>query len=352
MVTCPRCQQPVDETVRANCPLCFTPIPQPNANAVAPHMGVSLVGTPPEPQFPQAGGPLDPVPQPAPPPTGYGQPEASPPPMQGYHLPPMQQGYQQPTMPGPGPVPPAPRPMNPGARVSLTGEVIDSSMPQGPPPSYVGGSGATAPPRGPQPGGPSRPTTTMRRPEAAVPERSGGNPAIGIVVALVLVLGGGFGGWYYWMHRTNPKDQALLVYKAYLSQDYKTAYALTALSPEDAKKFPNAESFASEREKAVDKLLGSNPAFANLKSAIQESAKSAAASASVGEPVVNGDKADVPTSCQMTIMGQSFGMKGTAHLINESGVWKLDLTTPASALQNQIDLQGKPDMSGMPGMRR
>jgi hypothetical protein len=313
MVTCPRCQQPVDETVRATCPLCFTPIPQANQTA-GPSMGASL-----EPPMPLTGTPL------------YGQEPPST--LQSAYPPPgMQQSH--------GPIPPAPRPpMNPGARVSLTGEVIESGMPAGPPPSYVGG-GPAAPPRMPQPGGPSHPNAPARRPQETVPERASGGNVVGIVVAVIVILGGGIGGWYWWMHRTNPKDQALAVYKAYLSQDYKMAYTLSALGPNGKKTYPDADTFAAAQQTAVNNFLSKIPFGQALPAAF----KAAAATATVAEPAIDGDTAEVPTACALTFMGRSVKMKGAAHMINDAGMWKLNLTSDdvQQTTKAGSDLIGKP----------
>jgi len=181
MVTCPRCQQPVDETVRTSCPLCFTPIPQ---TTVA--------------SGPLAGHLTDPA-SPAAPSLDYQLPGVSP------TASPPQPNYMQPSPPPPGslPMPAAPRPlMNPGSRVSLTGEVIDSGAPQAPPPSYVGGAGpAMSAPRPTAPGAPARNTISARRPQETAPARSGASPVVGIVIAIVVILGGGVGGWYFWKNR-------------------------------------------------------------------------------------------------------------------------------------------------------
>jgi hypothetical protein len=313
MVTCPRCQQPVDETVRTTCPLCFTPIPQPSqaaqpAGGLMP--GLSLTGVPPESQS-----------QPAYPTAAYAQPPA----------------LQQP----PPPAPPR-APVPPGARVSLTGEVMDDNMPPGAPPSYLGG-GSAAPLQGGRPGPAARAESPRRGQSDDASPRSGAGKAIGVVLALIIVLGAGAGGWFWWTHRTNPKDQALAVFKAYLGQDYKTAYSLTALSPETAKKYPTADSYSADLERTLGPLLSSS----SLLSAI----KSAAATAGVGEPTVSGDKADVPTSCQMSLLGRTLKFTGTAHMVLDNGIWKLDMRSdePNKPSQATMDLVGKPDLSGLGG---
>ncbi len=309
MVTCPRCQQPVDETVRTTCPLCFTPILQ------ASHASGPLTGLAPD--------------LPAPPgPQGYQAPAANP--GQPY----LQADAPQPVMTGP--VPPAPRPlMNPGARISLTGEVIEAGAQAAPPPIYAGGGG-------PGPAASPRAKSAMMRPLDAAPEKAGGSGTVGLVVALLVLLGGGIGGYFWMMNRTNPKDQARAVYKALLLQDYKTTYELTALSPEAQKKYPNVEAFAADAPKYADSL-------GLLRDTVLESAKAAAPTATVGTPSITGDKADVPTSCTMSIMGREIKLSGTAHMKNDFGIWKLDRTGESEGSGSQAfkDLVGKPDMSSI-----
>jgi hypothetical protein len=318
MVTCPRCQQPVDETVRSTCPLCFTPIPQAN-QAGGPLMGASL-----DPPAPLTG------------PTVYGQ---ETPPQTAYPSPGMQQSPG--TMPNPLPSGPRP-PLNPGARISLTGEVIESGMPSGSPPSYVSG-GPAVPPRVPNTGLPSHAKAPVRRPQEAAPERARGGNIVGIVVAFVVILGGCIGGWYWWMHRTNPKDQALAVYKAFLSQDFKTAYTLSAFGPNGKKTYPDADSFAAAQQTAANNLISKIPGGQTLLDAVKAAAAKAAATAAVGEPTINGDTAEVPTSCDLTLMGRTVKVKGAAHMINEAGMWKLDLTSDNMQQLNKAasDLIGK-----------
>lgn len=333
MVTCPRCEQPVDETVRTTCPLCFTPITPP-APAVQP---------------------------PAMPSGGVGLNAPSP----GYAAPQQPQGLagmndaQPPTVAIPGmypqqsPQPPQPQPtypaapppaMNPGARVSLTGEVIDPGVPSGPPPSYVGG-GAPVPP-GPRPTGPVAPRPAGmagRMPVAEAPAKSGGGAVAAVVVVVVLLLAG-VGGWYLMMHRTNPKDQALTLYKGILSQDWNTVYPLIAFNESDRKKYPDAQSFASETQKQID----SNPLAAQVIGQL----KNAASTATVGEPVITGDKADVPTSVKMSSPIGELTFKGTAHMVNQAGIWKFDLTSnnQGDILKANQDLIGKPEgMGGLGG---
>ncbi len=314
MVTCPRCQQPVDETVRTTCPLCFTPIAQ-ASHASGPLAGLSH----------------DPAAVPGNSPHSHMPPAEVPLPL--YQQPGMQ---QQPMMPESAQ---APRPLlNPGARVSLTGEVIESGGSSSAPPSYVGGGGPIPPGRGPQPAPGARAKSPMMRPQEEAPQKTGSG-AVGIVVMLLVLVGGVVGGYFWMMNRTNPKDQARAVYNAVLTQDYKSAYELTALSPEAQKKYPSADAFAADAGKYADKLGA-------RKETIMESVKAAAATAKVGEASITGDKAEVPTSCTISILGREYQLKGTAHMKNEFGFWKLDRSGEGDTTSSQtfVDLVGKPSM--------
>ena len=242
----------------------------------------------------------------------------------------------------------APPPVNlpPGARLSLTGEIIEVDTPTSPSAGHMGQSASVQPPMGrpqplptgaPQP--PLRPTQNVIRPQPQAVESKGAGGVIGIVAGLVLLVALGVGGWYWYGHRTNPKDQAKLVYTAALKQDWKTAYPLCAFSPEGKKTFPNAEAFETVSKEGYDKLA-ENPVFAQV---IQQ-LKSAADTATVGDPVMNGDQSDVPTSLKMNVLGQSLTLKGTAHMVNDGGIWKLNVTgTTAQELAKvSEDLVGRP----------
>lgn len=368
MIKCPRCEFPVDETTRTTCPLCFTPIaaagqtpPQPGAQPVPdPSRGVQMphhppavpvaVPTPPE-QGAQPGMMPPPMPQGMPmPPTVPQMPPQQPAPMppQGYtppaqQTPPVLPGMgQPPQMPPPQAAPPPAAPgyapgaaPRPGVRVSLTGEVIDDSMTNNaPPPSYVGG-GAAPPPR---PVGTARPTG-MNRPVQETPS-SGSGAGIAIVLVVILLLGGvGFGGWWFMTHpRSNPKENALHVYTAMLKGDWATAYDY--MDKSGASNVPSKEAFVKLQEDQIN----ANP---TAKMGI-DLLKNSTSDYKVGEPVINGTEADVPTSCKMTIMGQSLTFKGTAHMVYRGGKWLLKVGGDySSGLKSGQDLIGKPD--NLPG---
>ena len=233
----------------------------------------------------------------------------------------------------------------PGARVSLTGEIIEDDS-SAPPPNYVmplPGAPQTLRPPLNAPIPPQRPgAPTMYHPQTQSSSRESGSPSkiVGIVLGVLGLAGIAFGGWYWFSHRSDPKVQAKLVYQAALKQDYKTAYDLCYLNAEGKKKYPDVAAFEAETKRAYDALAASNPLIA---SAI-EGLKTAADTITVGDPVVNGDKADVPTGIKLDILGQKTSLKGTAHMTNDGGIWKLDVggaTAEDLGKLNQ-DLVGRP----------
>lgn len=291
MVTCPRCRQPVDESVRTTCPLCFAPVPQNATTGSSPNSGQGSASNLPVPPLPPVGASWQPQ---APVPTQ--PPLASPP------------AY------------------SPGTRVSLTGEVIDS------PPAVSNPSSAGQAPRLPTAQAAQTQQTQSRRGITIV--------VTAIVVIAILALAAG--GWFI-MNRTNPKDQALTVYKGFLAGEYKTCYQYCAFGPENLKRYPDADSFSRQIDEAVTKITA-NPVLEGIPAAM----KAAAATATVGEPVINGNKADVPTTCRATLVGNEVTFKGTAHMVNQWGVWKVDLTSdaPEDTDKTWKDLVGTP--TGLP----
>ena len=141
MVNCPRCQSPADEKARATCPVCFAPLRIPS---VAPAI-------PPMPAGPQSR-PQAPNPPSIPPLAGMAPPVAGTP---TQHVPaqyaPPQASYAQPVQSYSAP--PAVPPPAPGrqARVSLTGEVVET--PVQPPASGYAPQGQVRSGYGAPPGG-------------------------------------------------------------------------------------------------------------------------------------------------------------------------------------------------------
>lgn len=239
-------------------------------------------------------------------------------------------------------------------RLSLTGEVMEVPAPT----QRGAGPGGYGPPAGARPGGggrPSGPPPSARGAARPGPmreevETKGGAAGIVFLVLLIAALGS-VGGWYWYNNRTNPKDQALAAYKALLKdQDWKTSYGLVAFSNAEKTKYPTADAWAKHQEELMNSMPGAKAALEQLKAGVSEM--------TVGEPVMTEKGADVPTSAKLSIMGQSLTFKGTAHMIKEGGIWKLDGTgAEGNGAKVGQDLLGKPDLPagmgggmGMPGM--
>ena len=238
-------------------------------------------------------------------------------------------------------------------KVSLTGEVVEI-----PPPTQRGAGpggygpkpGAPGAPGGPtaRPGGP--PAPPQRASRAGMPvqreqaPKSAAGPIFAVLFGLMILVGGGFGAYTWYNNRTNPKDQAQLVYKAIVKQDWKASYELIAW-PDSAQKDANSEStFVTTAEAGSEmqkKILP--PGLLDAMSAMEVTA---------GEPTVNGDKADVPTIGKMSFGGKDVTLKGVAHMKRQSGIWKLDMTQLKSASDAQgiqksiLDMMGKRDSGG------
>lgn len=331
MVTCSRCDKVYDETQRSTCPLCFTPAPvSPDAPSLESE---SLAAATPTPLAPTLAATTESAPLPVPGPTPQPGTHSSPQPLaptipmsDNVHA----AGHILPGLAGPPPTTPqaAPSPAMNGrnVRVSLTGEIIEES-PAAPatPPSYVGGTAAPIPPP-PRPG--------MGTDENEVPPNRTAVPML--IVLLVAMV---FGGWWLFRPKPDPKQQALSIYTAIAKQDWKGLYPFLALSEEDLKQMPDADTFAQKTQQAIN----SNPVGKMGMEALK-----GIKDIQVGEPTINGDKADVPTSATLTFMGQSIKMKGTAHLIQSDGEWKM-ATGGQQAMQVGQDLIGKPEGMGAAG---
>ncbi|MCS6776384.1 MAG: hypothetical protein RMJ43_05795 [Chloroherpetonaceae bacterium] len=310
MVTCPRCEQQVDETVMTTCPLCFTPLPLPGNQPAQP------AG--------QAAQPAaDPVvpPSTSVPPAGQTPPATAPP------------AYPSPT-PAVNPGAPSNRP---GRRVALTGEVFDDTLQDNTPPRYVGGA---LPPQ--RPAGPpqARPTAARTHRPAVEEARSGsgGGAIVAIVLVLVLALAGA-GGWWYFNLRTNPKDQARKYITALKMLDWKTVYELSYLSEEDRRKYPNAQAAADD----VRKQLDQNPQLGQL----LKTALSSIEVKNVGEPRYASGEATVPVTLSVSLFGQKQEVMQSLTLKNDRGVWKVS-GSPVGASMNA--LPGRMSGGGMMGI--
>lgn len=236
--------------------------------------------------------------------------------------------------------------MSQGGRVSLTGEFIDAQAPGGTPPINTGGSPIPYSAR--VPGKPAGKTFSQASQKES--KGSGGGSPVGIILTVLLMLGGGVGGWFWWTHRTNPKDQSLLAYRAVLSQDWKTAYPLLTFSEDDKKKYSDVSKFEQSMQSEVVRIR-KNPIYAVL----LESAKTNADSASVGDPIQKGEKVDVPTAMEISTGLGNIKFNGTAHMVNDFGTWKLEWGGRSNGqLGAAGDLIGKPNnlpegLKGLPG---
>lgn len=138
---------------------------------------------------------------------------------------------------------------------------------------------------------------------------------------------------------SSPKAAALNLYNVIKNQDWKALYYITIFSakvradlPDDADQFASGIAKGikdSDPDGVVDKLFRS------------------ISDITIGEPVMNGNSADVPTAANLTVSGKVIRFKGTAHMAKEKDVWKWDLSftdDPQQATSVGIqNLLGKPD---------
>jgi hypothetical protein len=322
MINCPHCEQPVDETVRTTCPLCFTPL-RPEAAAAQPQPGVApnLTATP----TPGA-------------PAGYG---AAPQPPQMTAAP-----LYQPAPPPPGaPVQLSGMPLNaPGAaplrgsntRMTLNGDIIET--PQTPSAAPMGGNYAGRPAA-------TRPSYGASSARVEPKSRSGAPVAI-VVVLLLLLGGGGFGGYYWWSHRTNPKDTVTKYLTAIKAQDWKTIYELTDLPDQTKAKFKDAQDFADKTKAQLSASPGASQMLDGLFSSLQFE---------VQDPKDNdGSAATVPIKVTINLLGRSMTQNEDVKLKNVGGTWKVSGGSNGMGLGGGMGLGsggiGGGRMNGMGGM--
>ncbi len=137
---------------------------------------------------------------------------------------------------------------------------------------------------------------------------------------------------------TDPKKQAEAVFGALKEMNWEKMYHLLEFSaavkkdlPKDPKKFAEGvqQGFDASGAGGQEKEL-----FASI------------AQVKIGEPKTKGKKATLPTSCQLTVQGQTVTFKGVANMIKVGNVWKLDLTSsddPEKATAEGLGaLLGKP----------
>jgi len=138
---------------------------------------------------------------------------------------------------------------------------------------------------------------------------------------------------------SDPKAQALKLYLAIQKQDWRSMYFLTLFSETVRKQMPDdADAFATGVRTGINGQPDGQKTLDDLLNNLSE--------IEVAEPVVSGNKADVPTSAKFTLNGRVVTFKGTAHMIKDREIWKWDLTfsddTKAATEQALLALIGKP----------
>jgi len=321
MAICPRCEQPVDETTRTTCPVCFTPLgPQANAEQAPSTSASPLYQSNQQQSGAQSRALVMPLNAPeigAPMPTSgmpLNAPEfGAPMPTSGMPLNAPEIGAPMPTSGIPLNTSPLAAPRGAAARMSLNGDIIDTPSNQTPAPTTIGGAAG---------GRPSLPRPSYgvapRKVEAA---RSPGRTAT-LVVSLLLILGlSGFGGWYYMMHRTNPKDQAQKAFAALKSQDWKAIYELTEQTDQAKSKYKDSQDFADQ----IKADLSKSP-FGNVLGTLMSNMTLEAQ-----EPKDNnGSTATVPVKMSMSLMGQSVTRNIDIKMKNFGGIWKISADNKSS----------------------
>jgi len=314
MVSCSRCGQQVDETVRDTCPLCFTPL-QPQANAPQAQPGaaqyVGLAGAPLR-QAQPLGGPSQYQPD-APPGGAPPQPSAMP-------LNAEQIGAQPAAMPRNAP---SAAPLRaPNTRMSLNGDIIDTPQNQAQSAPSIGNSPANRPAA-------PRPAYGVAPRKQEAPGTAARATALRVVAVLVVLGLAGFGRWYYMMHRTNPKDQATKYLAAIKTQDWATIYDITEQTEQNKAKFKDAQDFAAQTKSAIDKS-----SFGTLLTTALSSATFEAQDAKEN----NGSTAVVPIKVSGSALGQTFNQSVDLKMKNFDGIWKIS-----------TDNKGMGGMSGLTG---
>jgi hypothetical protein len=195
--------------------------------------------------------------------------------------------------------PSAPPLRGPNTRVTLTGEVIDA--PSGPSPM-------SPPMAGNYPGRPAAPRPSYgAAPRVQEAPRRSNSGAVAVLLLLFLGLGG-FGGWYWWSHRSNPKESAQKVLTAFKAGDWKTVYDLTEQTDQSKKQFANSQEFADKMSKVSAFLT---PLIGNLNFDAQDPKDN------------DGTTATVPVKISGTVMGQSGNSTFDLKMKHIGGIWKV-----------------------------
>jgi hypothetical protein len=139
-----------------------------------------------------------------------------------------------------------------------------------------------------------------------------------------------------------PSAQALRVYQSLRDQDYTAMFYILAFTEKGRASLTTAERFAIDAKRGYDQSFKTPE-----EKKVSDDILLSISEIKVGEPVITGGKAVVPTSAKITVDNKIFVFKGEAHLIKDfDGVWKLDLTfdeNPEAAMaQRTTELLGKP----------
>lgn len=272
MVICPRCQQPIDETARTTCPLCSTPISAP-ANTLNPPETPGAPGNAPYPMASASG--VTPLNGPAPQPAIITATATNIP-------------VGMPTLAA-------------NQRMTLSGDVIEAPAPMTQSP--IGNSQYKA----------KSSFTAARRDQA--PPKSDKGPIIKTVLMLLLVSVGAFGGWYYWMHRTTPKEQTTKYFNAAKAIDTKTMYELEESDPDVYK---DEQEYADKQNALYEKM----PQLKNFTSSC---------TFIIGDPKYTSmTEATVPVTVTGSIITTVYGQTKTTDvnetislkMKNFNGIWK------------------------------
>ena len=269
MVICPRCQQPIDETVRTTCPLCSTSI----VGATQP---VALDAGVPAPGVVPPGGS-------APQPVNISTSGAAP-----LNAPAGNLGISS------------------SQRMSLNGEVFEAPVPLSTP---AGNSQYQA-----------RSSYGAPRKEVVKEQPRSNSTIVYVFVAVVMVLLAG-GGYYYYMNRTTPKEQASRYFAAVKENNYKVIYNTLDVDPA---KYKDEKDFVDQSQQANENM---NP---QLKAMVQSAL--AGLQFQVGATKTNnGSEATVPVTITGSISITMFGMNKTQEvnmtqdvkMKNFQGIWKV-----------------------------
>lgn len=120
----------------------------------------------------------------------------------------------------------------------------------------------------------------------------------------------------------SPEAQAKRIYEAIRDLNFREFYYLLGVSPQARKQFPaDPDTFAREMREGFEGGSGDATeakATRDMLGSIKD--------IKIGRAVVTGNKAFVPTSARMKVEGHKHLYEGSANLILDEGVWKLDLT--------------------------